>query len=211
MKTIRVQGKGKALSEPDMIVLQFGIETNELEYEAAINELNRRTQVLRTQFEGNGIDIHSLRTASYSIDVDTKYNDGEYVFNGYSANHALKIELPNEKRLLNSLLRDIAKSESGARIRISFTVKDKEQAKKRALEAAVENAKNNASILANSAGVKLGAIEQIEYGYSEMHIYDHQMNMVCEESAEESRFEADIEPAEVSAEDSVTIIYGIEA
>lgn len=76
---------------------------------------------------------------------------------------------------------------------------------------AVRVAKKNAAALTAAAGVKLGKLQQIDYGWSEVRIYDREASVLCEgDSPLPSCSEADIEPEDVSAEDNVTLVYEIE-
>ncbi|MCL2878529.1 MAG: SIMPL domain-containing protein, partial [Acidobacteria bacterium] len=80
------------------------------------------------------------------------------------------------------------------------------------LESAIENAKWKATVLAKSAGVKLGEIQRIDYNWSELHLYsqtDYQFNdmMLCEAAAP---LAMDIEPEEIKVNDTATIVWAIE-
>ena len=135
-----------------------------------------------------------------------RYSKGRYIFDGYEGTHRLHIELPIEKELINRVLSTIVKSRSGAEITISFSVKDKEPIKRKALKEALRVAKENAKALSDEAGVKLGKIFKIEYGWSEVRIREYSANMILESAP---HYDFDIEPEELYAEDSVTIVYEI--
>jgi len=129
------------------------------------------------------------------------------VFVGYRASHVLQIELPADKQLLNWVLRQVAQSESGAEIRLTFSVKDKTGLRRRVLAEAVRAARENAEVLASAAGVTLGKLQQIEYGWAEVRFYDRDSSLLAAEVPAERTMHADIEPGDVAAEDSVTLVY----
>jgi uncharacterized protein len=94
---------------------------------------------------------------------------------------------------------------SQAELRISYDMKDKVSLHREILEKAVLEALNNAEILVKSAGVKLGSIVNIEYGWTEIRFQEslsYSANMVCESMA-------DIEPEDIQGQDSVTITWEI--
>jgi len=91
----------------------------------------------------------------------------------------MKIELPVSKELLNRTLRHIAHDHSGAQINLTFSVKDKESLRQRVLEEAVRTAKSHAGILASAAGIRLGKLQQIDYGWAEVRIYDNEVGKGC--------------------------------
>jgi uncharacterized protein YggE len=103
----------------------------------------------------------------------------------------------------------VAQGHSGAEISLTFSVKDKDALRKRVLTQAVQAAKENAETLAKAAGVKLGKLIQMDYGWAEVRIYEREASMLCEMSAEPPQSQADIEPEDVTAEDNVTLVYEI--
>ena len=152
MRMVRVQGRGYVSAEPDIVTLSFQVEVKAWEYAECLRELNERTEELRAGIESAGVDRKDLKTTSFRVGVDTKYSDGRHTFWGYEASHRLHIELSADKDLLNRVLRNIAQGQSGAEIHISFSVRDKEGLKKRAMEEAVVAAKKNAETLAKASG-----------------------------------------------------------
>ena len=66
----------------------------------------------------------------------------------------------------------MAQGEEGAKISLAFSVRDKDALRKEVLTRAVEVAKENAATLASAAGVTLGKLMQMDYGWSEVRISD---------------------------------------
>jgi len=209
MRVLKVVGNGRVDAKPDIAVLSFTVRARAEQYGDCVAELNSRTEELRRSMELSGLERADLKTSDFSVDTDTKYEDGESVFVGYTASHRMRIELPMDRDLLNTALQKVAESESEAEIQIQFSVKDNDTLRKRVIAKAVEAAKENAAILAGAAGVKLGKLEQIDYSYVGVHIYEHSSEMVCGSAVEGKRYDADIEPEDVTASDSVTLIYEI--
>ncbi|NCD35028.1 MAG: DUF541 domain-containing protein [Spartobacteria bacterium] len=210
MKLLKVQGKGSASVAPDRVVLSFDIRAKKRDYGACVENLNHRTAILRKNVAAVIGDEETLKTTDFQVGTDTKYDGGHYIFIGYKAAHSLMVEVPMDTDLLNRVLHAIAKGESGAEIDLTFTVSDQDGLKKRVLENAVHKAKTNAQILADAAGVKLGALQQIDYGWSEVHIMEESANMICEMPDMDMYSKPDITPDDVSAKDSVTLVYAIE-
>lgn len=206
MKHLKVQGKGYVKAEPDIVIISFFVSEQAMDYEAALKNLHKRVNNLRDNLLASGIDKIDLKTTDFNIDVVTDYNDRRKIFRGYKAAHNLKIELPIEKKLLNTVLSNIGEGYSGSRINLVFSFKDREALRKEVLIQAVKSAQKNAETLASTAGVKLGGIKEIDYHWSEIHVYDRTAEMVYE-SAED--YNADFEPEEISVMDKVTIIYEI--
>jgi uncharacterized protein YggE len=209
MRVIKVQGKGRVTVQPDTVVITFDVEEKAREYKDCLNNLNQKTTMLRSDIEAIGRAGSELKTSNFSLRVHTKYMGGRHVFDGYRGSHTLHIEFPADKDNLNQVLRQIAQGHSGAEIRLTFTVRDKEAVKQAALVEAVKTAQKNAQILAEAAGLKLGQIQQVDYGWAEIRVYDRGADMVCESLPAPMQYEPDIEPEEVAAEDNVTLVYEI--
>lgn len=210
MRLLKVQGKGRVATEPDLLRLSFEVETKTKDYAECLKNLNMRTEELRSSMKAAGIDRTDLKTTSFSIRVETKYKDGRHIFVGYAASHMLHIELPVDKELLNTVLRHVARGHSGAEVKISFSVKDKESLRKRVLAEAVRIAQSNAQALAEASGIRIGKLQQMDYGWSEVRIYDRHANIAMSPSPPPPGYHADIEPEDVEAEDNVTLVYEIE-
>lgn len=209
MRVVRVQGRGKVSTEPDICILSFDVEMVTKEYGDCMNNLNQRTNQLRQSLSASEINIHDLKTTDFNIRVENKYSQQRYVFVGYRGSHRLHIELPVDKELLNRVLRKIVEGRSGAEISIAFSIEDKESLRKKTLQEAVRVAKNNAKTLADAAGLKLGDIQQLDYGWTEVRIHEYEANMILADSVMACS-PPDIEPEDVFAEDSVTLVYEIE-
>ena len=209
MRVIKVQGRGRVAVQPDTVIITFDVEVRAQEYKDCLNNLNQRTTALRSEIEAAGRAGSELKTSNFSLRVNTKYTQGRHVFDGYAGSHTLHIKFPADKEVLNQVLREIARGHSGAEIRLTFTVQDKEAVKQAALVEAVKTAQKNAQTLAEAAGLKLGQIQQIDYGWAEIRVYDRAMDMVCPEPAAPMEYKPDIEPEEVAAEDNVTLVYEI--
>ena len=209
MRVLKVQGKGRVTTEPDIVTLSFQVETRAMDYAACLTDLNSRTEELRAGMKAAGINRASIKTTSFGVRAETQYKQGRHIFSGYSASHHLHIELPIDKELLNEILRHIAHGHSGAVINITFSVKDRDALRKRVLAEAVRVAQTNAQVLADTAGIKIGRLLQMDYGWSEVRIYNHDVSMVCEAGPAMPRYAADIEPEDVATEDTVTMVYEI--
>ncbi len=210
MRSLKVQGSGHVSAEPDLVTLSFDIVGHAMEYGRSLHTLNKRVDDLRNNISTCGLDTAKLKTGSFNVRVATRYEGNNSFFDGYDASHRLHIELPLEKELLNEVLLRVAEGHSGAEINLSFSVKDKPALRKKALAQAVQEARENAEILTAAAGVKLGKLLQIDYGWAEVRFHEYDVDMLCESAPALEQHAPDIEPEEVRASDNVTLVYEIE-
>ena len=94
---------------------------------------------------------------------------------------------------------------------IGYTVSDPEAAKAQLLERAVEDAKNKAAVLAKAAGVTLLHIQTIDYAWqnTDLSVYPMQRNLLCKAEASADTFDLGIEPDDIEASDTVTVVFTI--
>jgi uncharacterized protein len=208
-RVISVQGKGTATAEPDLVRLSFQINTLQMEYETAVTQLNERVDQLRRDVAEVGIDPKDLKTTSFDISPKQHWSseEEEYLFLGFEAEHDLHLEMPLEQDQLNRTLMQLAQSASGATFSIYFAVKDQDILRKQVLADAVVKAKENAQTLAQSAGVQLGEILRIDYGWTEVRFEERVMSYDAAEMPCAPM--PDIEPAEMTASDNVTVVWKI--
>ena len=133
---------------------------------------------------------------------------------GYEFRHMLKLTFMSDNELLGRALSALAKCPVDPEINLSYTISDKEGAKNLLLANAVKDAMAKASLLTEAAGVALGEIVSIDYSWGEaalevpaarMALAKNSMaDMACEESCG-----LNINPDDIRAEDTVTVVWSI--
>jgi hypothetical protein len=83
MRLLKVQGKGWVATEPDLVMLSFGVESKAQEYAECIRTLKVRTDSLRASMKAAKIDRAGLKTSSFSVRAEYQYKDGQRLFDGY--------------------------------------------------------------------------------------------------------------------------------
>jgi len=210
MKTLKVQGKGEVSVTPDMCIYSVNVTTKNCDYSSCYNVLNIDVANLREAILKAGVTAEQIKTTGYSITAVTSYSREleKHIPDGYKGTHRVSVEIPLDKKLMDSVFGAMARSKSDQSISISFGVSDPEPARKQLLRNSVAVAKGNAETIAEAAGVTLGAIVSIDYGWSEVRFYDDtdyapQGCCVAEEPAPY------IEPNDINQTDIVTVVYEI--
>jgi uncharacterized protein YggE len=216
-REIIVKGIGKAAAAPDLIVLTMNLEVTEREYEQTMRRGAEILDTLRAAIARVGHDGKALKTTSFNI--KTKYESYQenktwkQRFIGYTCSHGLKLEFDLDMPMLGATLGAIAVCDADPNFNIKFSVKDPNAVSEQLLASAIENAKWKAAILAKSAGVTLGAIQRIDYNWSEIHLYsktdmDMDEGVLC--CAEAAPMNYEIEPEEINVSDTATVVWAIE-
>ena len=215
-RQLAVKGIGNASTAPDLIVLNMNLEASDMDYEKTMRRGSEMLDALRAAIVSAGHDGKELKTTSFNI--NTKYetyreNGGhKQCFAGYACYHRLKLEFDLDMAMLSATHGAIAGCEASPNFNIKFSIKDTNAVSEQLLESAVENAKWKAMVLARAAGVKLGAIERIDYNWHELHLYsqtDYQLcdAMVCEAAAPMAM---EIEPEDINVSDTAMVVWAIE-
>jgi uncharacterized protein YggE len=212
-RTITVRGTGNVSAKPDLIVIEMKLDTIMPDYAATLETATAEIDALRSALVAAGHDGKELKTTNFNI--QTKFegykvkDEWKQRFVGYDCSHSLRLEFDFDMPILGKTLGAIATCAVDPQFNIRFTVKNPAAVKELLLESAVVNATEKANILAKSAGVKLGAIKQIDYSWGELRLYSETDMMVCEAAAPKA-MGIEIEPEDINASDNVTIVWEIE-
>lgn len=211
-RTIVVKGTGSVTAAPDIFGVSFSVKGHEMEYAASLLTLNRRVEELRQAAETADIDRESVKTISFDISTDTFYNEKteKSEFNGYIAEHRLKVEFPIDKEKSNKLLAAIVEKVSSATFSIYFTVSNPEELKEKMLAEAVKNARRKADIMTEAAGVGLGKILSINYSWSEVRFRSGMLHDIECFATMAPQAMPDFEPDDIEKSDSVEVVWEIE-
>ena len=129
----------------------------------------------------------------------------------YGFCHLLSLELERDNDLLGRVLGALAGSGVAAEIHFTFTVRDLESARRELLAAAVADASAKAKALAEAAGVKLGALQRLEYDKTTPCLEARPMRKaMLTDAMAGGGLELDVTPEDILAEDSVTAVWRIE-
>lgn len=187
-------------------MVSFAISALNHEYSAAIEELNERVATLRERLNGAGVDPKQLKTTRFGVDADYRTVNKKSVFNGWLAHHGMRLELPVDRDQLNRALEAVAVSGTQAKFSIGFEVRDQAGFREALLADAMRSARRNAEAIVSAAGCRLGKVVSIEYGWSEIR-FSSSIDYAREVSGPCAMASPDIEPEDVDAQDSVTVVW----
>lgn len=212
-RSITVKGVGNVSAKPDVIVISIEQKTHALEYDKTMEKAAADLGEIRKAIAGAGHDPVELKTSDFSVNThyeNEKDSHGDYKgrFKGYVCSHSLNFEFGYDIKELGRILSALANCKAKPEFSINFSIKDKDVIKERMLENAVANAVNKVGVLAKAAGVKLGEILRIDYNWGELNVYSRTRFVGCVAGTTASY--VDIEPEDVEASDTVTVVWAIE-
>ena len=162
-QTITVNGSGETLVAADTAVVSVGVSVRKkdaLEAQSAANEV---IASIRAALAGAGLKEEDISTGYINLYAVYDYSKDIEEIVAYSANSSLAIKVTDMGRVGEVI--DMAFGAGANTLDgVSFSVTDDTEARKEALKAAVEDAKEKAAILAEAAGLGEIEIESIQEG-----------------------------------------------
>lgn len=208
--TIRVQGKAKIRKRPDTTVVNINISEQNMDYGQSVLQCESKTGRIKSVLEALNIAGLTVRTGGFDVKPQHSFDRrGKSVFEGYLTCHNLRIVFPFKKESLGGVFDCIAGAGEGASFTLEFTVADTKSVRRELLNNAVLESRANAEILAAAAGVCLGNIMDIQYGWSEMRISNHTGKFGLYESGAMFSRVTSIDPDDVSAGETVNVVWEI--
>lgn len=164
-RTLTVQGAGEAFAAPDRASAEFGVSVRAATAEAAAAEAARRARAVIEALRGQGVAERALRTLEIGLSpvYARSERDEPPRLEGYEARHRLSARLDALDRLGAAI--DAAVAAGATDIGgVVFDISDRDRLLREARRAAVTDAAAAARLLADAAGVRLGALVSMSVG-----------------------------------------------
>jgi uncharacterized protein len=165
---LTVQGDGKVTASPDMATIVLGVETQNASAAGAVRENAGLMNETINALKAAGIAENNIQTSSFSL--TTMPQDQPKMANEkpkapvFLATNQVTVKLNNTTDVSRVL--DAAVSAGSNSIQqVSFDLRDPRPQNDRAMTLAIEDARRQAEVAANAAGVKLGRVLEITEGY----------------------------------------------
>ena len=156
---ISVTGEGTVTVEPDLAILNIGVETRAETVSVARNDASVAMDAIMAAVKEHGLTDADIQTTSFSVRPRYDYQDGVETLIAYRVNHHTTMKA-RDLDAVGEIIDDVAEA-GGDAIRIngiSFTVEDRTPFTEQLREAAVEDAMAKARHYAELTGVELGSL-----------------------------------------------------
>ncbi|MHB0970887.1 MAG: SIMPL domain-containing protein [Thermoanaerobaculia bacterium] len=156
MQTISVTGTGRVTLAPDRVSFTVGVETNAADVTEAVEQSNRKTADVIAALKRAGVGEKEIRTSNFSIFPQQDYQEGRRPrIVGYQVVNNITVtrdKTADVGRLLEAAINAGANQVHG----IGFSVADPARGRDQGLQAAFNDARAKAALLAKAAGRTLG-------------------------------------------------------
>lgn len=207
---VPVTGTAKVTAKPDVAVLSIGVTSDKATVQEAQADATNKMNAIIKEIKGKfGIADEDIRTSQYSISPRYDWTDGRQRTIGYNASQNVTVKVRDFTKTGDILA---AASSLGANSvnGPEFVIDDIEKYKSEARDEAIKNAKDQARLLADQVGIKLGSIVGYNEGYGGgpipmFNTMEAKMDAVGGSAAPAP----DIQPGSQDVEIQITLIYEI--
>jgi uncharacterized protein YggE len=165
--TLTVQGTGVVNLDPDMAIVTLGVREVSKDVGEALAAVSQKLTQVVERLRELGVTDEDIRTNAISVYEDFSYGSMDEDVH-YAAENSISVtlhDIGSAGETIDAAFGAGASTFSETR----FNASDADDAKKRALELSVENARTKADVLAAAAGMKITGIASIaeqDAGYS---------------------------------------------
>ena len=155
---IHVEGEALEYVSPDQVILNIEFKKKGESYNAVLNEGIESVKTFIEQILiPNSIDKEELKTRSFTIEEDKKYNNKlkKYEKVGFLFNQEAVLRFDYDKILLAAIMISLSNLKNPPLCYVEFGLKDKKEVQKNILSKAYEDAKIKAEAIAIASKKKL--------------------------------------------------------
>jgi len=202
-----VTGRAELSVEPDIAVVQIGVETRAETVEEARKANAEIMQRVQSRLLALGLDAKDLKSRGFYVYPEWHYNreEGTQTLLGYRVTHTLQVTVGDLELLgpaLDAAMQEGANEISGP----TFGLKDTAALEAEALQEAVRRARAKAEAIAAASGVFLKGIREIRESVAAPYTPAARSAYAAVDALEAATA---ISPGEVSVTATVTISYEI--
>lgn len=203
-RTLRINGSGVVSLTPDLATISIGVHSENESAENAVEQNSTNAQSVISALRAAGVAERDIRTVNFSVYPRQTYGqNGEELGIIYVVDNTVQVTV-RDLDSLGSLLDSAISAGSNSISGISFDVSNREAAYEQALQAAMQDARSKAGVLAEAAGVTLGAVQTIET-YTSTPIYSPVARLDLAEAAA-----VPIAPGQIDVTVDVTVVFEIQ-
>ncbi len=214
-RTITVKGTGKVGAKPDSAVVFMTLTARDKDYEKAAEAAEKQAEGLQNALLPLHFAETDLKTAELNVNIEyenVRDETGNYrnLPKGFVCTRRLKLQFDFDAARFAAVMKALAGCPAQPEFSVSFTVKDRDALRERALRAAAENAEKRAAILCDAAGVKRGKLLDIRYEWNDRPALSPTRYAAADGRAlSVAAFAANVHPEDIDISDTAVFTWEI--
>ncbi len=212
--TISVSGTGEVYAAPDLALTSFSVVTEAKTVNEALSENTEKMNAVIAFVKGEGVTDKDVKTTGFNIYPRYEWYEpgtclipcpsGRRVLVGYEVYQALQVKIRDLAKV-GDIIQGATGEGANQVSDLQFTIEDEDDLKNQAREAAVEEAKAKAKVLADQLDMSLGKV----VGFSEGGVVPRYDYAAVPEAMGGGGGEMQIETGENKVTVTVTVTYEI--
>jgi hypothetical protein len=164
--SLNVRGESKIFQQPDIIEISVTISTKTDEYETCLDKNFKDVDQLKKSLKLAKIESLIIYDNGQRINEERTYLSGKQVPDGYRATYSILLKMSAKSNTIHSCLEVLKSSDVELNYNANYGLSPEKikQSEDELISMSVSDAITKAKILAKSAEVKLGKIQNINYG-----------------------------------------------
>ncbi len=164
-RSLTVSGTGTVTLTPDIAYVYIGVHTENADIAQAVSSNNTLAQAVVDALHSSGVDAKDVQTNNFSVYTNNSYDKltGQVNGSSFAVDNSVYVTVRDLSKL-GSLLDTAIKAGANNINSVSFDLADKTAAMTQARQKAMDDAKNLATEISQTAGLSLGEIQTITYG-----------------------------------------------
>lgn len=158
---LNVSGTGQAVAQPDIATITLGVSAQADTAAEAMRQTAEQQQKVIDTLKTEGIEPRDIQTSGLNLSARMDYPENQAPkLVGYAAQNTVTVRMRDISKLgvvLDKLVASGANEISG----IGFSREDMREAEDEARAAAVKDARHKAELMAEAAGMRLGALRML--------------------------------------------------
>jgi uncharacterized protein YggE len=211
-RTISVSGTGTVDAAPDIARLRLAVQRRDLNMQAARDATVKVSRDFIALCKRLGIKESKVRTAGLTIQPEYRWDQkqGLQVFTGYFVQRQLEVEL-NDLDKLGELIEGAVNAGVNEVSPPELDNSQRRELARQALAAAATDARSNAQRIADTLGVKLGALRTIDAHSNQPPPPRPMMRMAAMSAEADGGAAASYTPGEISVDAQVSATFDVAA
>jgi uncharacterized protein YggE len=209
-RTISVSGTGTVDAVPDIARLRLAVQRRDLNMQAARDATVKVSRDFIALCGRMGIKESKVRTAGLTIQPEYRWDQkqGLQVFTGYFVQRQLEVEL-NDLDKLGELIEGAVNAGVNEVSPPELDNSQRRELARQALAAAATDARSNAQRIADTLGVKLGALRTIDAHSSQPPPPGPMLRMAAMAAESDGGAAASYTPGEISVDAQVSATFDV--
>ncbi|MDI3507992.1 MAG: uncharacterized protein PWP48_124 [Clostridiales bacterium] len=166
-------GEGKVMAKPDRATINMGVQTEDKDAKTAQTQNAQKMDAVMKKLKALGISDEDIKTSQYNVFPQYDYNnDGKSTLRGYQVVNMVNVTVKDTAKL-GDIIDQATQAGANRMDSVAFAVSEPDKYYNEAIAKAIEQAKEKANVMANTAGVKIkGTINVSEAAAQSQPVYD---------------------------------------